>query len=239
MKNLLVFTIITSCFFIACSKESGSISGSWVTAMEGQPQHQQGFTLKDEGNAASINLSDKHYEKWEKFGDLLILRGIKNSEATDKFADTLKIISVNDSILVLKKTDGQEIAYTKTQVPGKLIRAFEAFDCYTFAAKKDTALLHINVTEDIVSGDLEYHFFEKDSNKGTIKGKMIGDTLIADYTFASEGTTSVREIVMIKKDNGFIEGFGDVKELDQKTSFLNRAKLNFKNGLTFKKTNCP
>lgn len=207
--------------------------------MEGQPQHQQGFTLKDEGNAASINLSDKHYERWEKFGDLLILRGTKNKEATDKFADTLKIISVSDSTLVLKKTDGKEITYSKTLVPGKLIRAFEAFDCYTFATKKDTAFLHLNVTDDIVSGDLEYHFFEKDSNKGRIKGKMIGDSLIADYTFSSEGTTSTREVVMIKKDNSFIEGFGDVKELDNKISFVNRTKLSFKNGLTFKKTNCP
>ncbi len=207
--------------------------------MEGQPQHQQGFTLKDEGNVTSINLSDKHYERWEKFGDLLILRGTKNKEATDKFADTLKIISVSDSTLVLKKTDGEEITYSKTLVPGKLIRAFEAFDCYTFATKKDTAFLHINVTDDIVSGDLEYHLFEKDSNKGTIKGKIIGDTLIAEYTFLSEGTTSVREVVMIKKDNSFIEGFGDVKELDNKISFVNRTKLSFKNGLTFKKTNCP
>ncbi|MEO6685823.1 MAG: lipocalin family protein [Dyadobacter sp.] len=239
MKNLFVLTIITSCLFIACSKESGSISGSWVKAMDGQPQHQQGFTLKDEGNAASINLSDKHYEKWEKFGDLLILRGTKNPEATENFSDTLKIISVSDSILVLKTTDGKEVTYTKTHVPGKLIRAFETFDCYTFATKKDTAFLHINVTENSVSGDLEYHFFEKDKNKGTIKGKMIGDTLIADYTFLSEGTTSIREVVMIKKDNNFIEGFGDVKQLDNKTSFINRAKLSFKNGLNFKQNNCP
>ena len=239
MKSLFVFTIITSCFFIACSKESGSISGSWVTSMEAQPQHQQGFTLKDEGNAASINLSDKHYNKWEKFGDLLILRGIRNPEEKDEFADTLKIISVSDSTLVLKRTDGKEITYSKTQVPGKLIRAFETFDCYTFATKKDTAFLHMNVTDNIVSGDLEYHFFEKDSNKGTIQGKIIGDTLIAEYTFLSEGTTSIREIVMIKKGNDLVEGFGDVRELDNKISFLNRAKLSFKNGLTFRKNNCP
>lgn len=239
MKRLFVLTFIVSCFFISCNKESGSISGSWVTTMEGQPQHQQGFTLKDEGNAASINMDDKHYEKWEKFGDLLILRGTKKPETEDKFSDTLKIISVSDSTLVLKTTGGKEISYTKTQIPGKLVRAFEVHDCYTFAAKKDTAFLKINVTENIVSGDLEYHFFEKDSNKGTIKGKIIGDTLIADYTFLSEGTTSVREIVMIKKDNDLIEGFGDVRELDNKISFVNRAKLSFKNGLTFRKNNCP
>ncbi|MBE9461039.1 lipocalin family protein [Dyadobacter subterraneus] len=238
MKKSFLFIAITSCIFTACSKESGSISGSWVKAIDEQSQHQQGFTLKDDGNASSINLKEKHYDRWEKFGDLLILRGSKNPDETDKFSDTLKIISVNDSSLVLKKTDGAEIIYTKTQVPGKLIRAFEAIDCYQFAAKQDTAFLHINVTDNIVSGDLEYHLFEKDSNKGKLKGKIIGDTLVADYTFLSEGTTSVRQVVMIKKDNNYIEGFGDVQEMDNKMSFVNRAKLSFKNGLIFKKTNC-
>ncbi|MCF0059791.1 lipocalin family protein [Dyadobacter sp. CY356] len=239
MKKIILFTALVSCMLTACNKESGSISGSWVRSMDEQPQHKQGFTLKDEGNAASINLNDKLYHKWEKFGDLLILRGTKNSEAKEEFSDTLKIVSVSDSILVLKKTDGNEITYTKTNVPGKLVRAFETFDCYTFSAKKDTAILHINVVENMVSGNLEYRFFEKDRNNGTIKGKMFGDTLIADYTFLSEGSTSAREVVMIKKDNNFIEGFGDVQELDNKVSFINRAKLSFKNGLTFKKSNCP
>ena len=204
MKKIVLFTALVSCTFLSCNKESGSISGSWVRSMVDQPQHKQGFTLKDEGNAASINLNDKLYHKWEKFGDLLILRGTKDSEAKEEFSDTLKIISVSDSILVLKKADGEEISYTKTNIPGKLVRAFETFDCYTFTAKKDTAILHINVAENMVSGDLEYRFFEKDHNKGTIKGKIVGDTLIANYTFLSEGTTSVREVVMIKKDNNFV-----------------------------------
>ena len=67
---------------------------------------------------------------------------------------------------------------------------------------------------------------------------MIGDTLFADYTFSSEGQSSVREIVMIKKGNDLIEGFGNVEENDGKTKFTDRSKLKFKKGLVFKKVNC-
>jgi hypothetical protein len=40
-----------------------------------------------------------------------------------------------------------------------------------------------------VVGNLCYRFFEKDKNDGTVIGKLQGDTLIADYTFMSEGVT--------------------------------------------------
>jgi hypothetical protein len=239
MKNFLICLLAATCILTSCNKESGSITGSWVKAMNDQPQHQHGFTLKAEGGAASINLADKIYEKWEKFGDRLILYGVnKSAEATSRFSDTLKIVSVTDSMMVLKAANGREIIYTKTADPEKLVSNFETFGCYTYTIKKDSAFLRINITDNVVSGDLEYNNFEKDSNKGTIKGKMLGDTLLADYTFLSEGVTSIREIAMIRKGADFVEGFGEAEETNGKMSFINRSKLNFKKGMVFKKTNC-
>jgi hypothetical protein len=98
--------------------------------------------------------------------------------------------------------------------------------------------MRINVTDNLVTGELDYYIFEKDSNKGTIRGRMSGDTLLADYTFLSEGTTSVREIVMVKKGGDFLEGYGEVEETEGKANFVNPKKLKFKDGLTFRKTNC-
>lgn len=240
MKKLSFFILAIGTALSSCNQESGSISGSWTTPIEGQTQHQNGFTLKDDGTAAGINLGDKRFEKWEKFGDRLILYGTgKDENKTVSFTDTLKIVSVSDSALVLKATGGKEVTYTKTITPDKLIRDFEHYDCYTYIAKKDTAFLHINTANSIVKGDLEYKLFEKDHNKGAVKGKMSGDTLLADYIFSSEGHESVREIVLIKKGNDFIEGFGEVSETNGKFGFQDRSKINFKNGLTFRKINCP
>lgn len=65
---------------------------------------------------------------------------------------------------------------------------------------KDSIFLQLHIDNNIVNGDLEYKRFEKDRNKGTIKGMFRGDTLFADYTFMSEGVMSVREVMFLKKE---------------------------------------
>jgi len=66
-----------------------------------------------------------------------------------------------------------------------------------------------------VLGTLNYNFYGKHKNSGTIKGSLHNDLVIVDYTFMAEGTTSVREI---KLENGkLIEACGRVPEnMDRK-----------------------
>ena len=59
--------------------------------------------------------------------------------------------------------------------------------CYTGIINRDTVLLNVNITDTLVTGGLIYNFYEKDDNKGSLSGKMIGDTMIADYKFYSSG----------------------------------------------------
>lgn len=112
-------------------------------------------------------------------------------------------------------------------------------DCYVYIKNRDTASLKINISGEELTGDLSYNLFEKDSNKGTIAGEMKGDTIIAEYTFDSEGMRSVREVVFVKKDDGNIyEGTGDVMEKAGKMIFKDRSKLKFGPTMVFSKTNC-
>ena len=67
--------------------------------------------------------------------------------------------------------------------------------CYQMTLKRDTVNLQLNVNDTIVTGDLQYDFFEKDRNEGTLKGVLRNDIITGDYTFQSEGTTSVREVI--------------------------------------------
>ncbi|WP_439557805.1 lipocalin family protein [Dyadobacter sp.] len=237
LKHILIF-----CAFLAvtsCTKESGSITGSWVTEIPDQPQHKRGFTLKDDGRASSINLESKLYERWEKQGDLLILSG-KNefTERTDDVTDTMKIISAGDSTLVVEHA-GKRFTYTKTGNPDKLISDFELYECFVYKSRKDSAFLHVNVADSIVTGELFYAFYEKDRNQGKIDGVMRGDTIYAKYTFVSEGTESTREVVFLKKGPQWIEGFGEVEDRDGSMVFKDRSKLKFRRGLAFKGIRCP
>ena len=89
-----------------------------------------------------------------------------------------------------------------------------------------------------VNGKLSYNIVGKDKNEGSLIGNMKGDTLIADYTFMSEGVSSIREVAFLQKDGAFIEGFGDVIEANGKFSFKDKTKLKFDAKNTLTKVDC-
>jgi len=111
-------------------------------------------------------------------------------------------------------------------------------ECYSYIKNRDTATLKINTENEELTGDLVYNLFEKDSNKGTIAGEMKGDTIIAEYIFNSEGMSSIREIVLLRKDGKLYEGYGDVEEKSGKMVFKDRSKLKFGDAIVFSKTDC-
>ena len=47
--------------------------------------------------------------------------------------------------------------------------------CYQMTLKKDTAFLNLQVVDTTVTGILNYRFFEKDQNKGTLQGVLRND----------------------------------------------------------------
>jgi hypothetical protein len=78
--------------------------------------------------------------------------------------------------------------------------------CFTQVVGKDTARLSFEATGDSVSGKLEYKRYEKDSNKGTIRGVMRGNILDVQYTFMSEGMESTNQAVFKVEGDKVFEG---------------------------------
>ena len=110
--------------------------------------------------------------------------------------------------------------------------------CYAKRSANDTFWLQLNIFENVVTGNLDYIFKEKDSNRGEFEGKMNGDTLIADYTFMSEGQKSVRQVAFLIKDSVATEGYGDLVDKDGKMVFKNPQALTFGKGIVMTKTSC-
>lgn len=107
--------------------------------------------------------------------------------------------------------------------------------CYASRLNGYIVALSFNVnSHQEVNGKLSYNLTGKDKNEGTIVGNMKGDTLIADYTFMSEGVSSQREVAFLKREGIFIEGYGDVVDSNGKVTFKDKSKLKFdqKNTLT-------
>ena len=110
--------------------------------------------------------------------------------------------------------------------------------CYSWITKQDSALLKLDVLGNDVSGDLKYFIFEKDNNKGTIRGTLHDSLIVADYTFQSEGMTSVRQVVFKIHGDSLSEGFGDIDMKSDTARFKDISELQFQNERSFIKTDC-
>lgn len=110
--------------------------------------------------------------------------------------------------------------------------------CYAYINNKDTVSLSLVKAGNSLTGMLDYNLYEKDKNTGTIAGLIKGDTIIADYTFNAEGTSSVREVAFIKKGDQLVEGYGDMKEKDGKTVFTDAKSLKFGGVITLTPIEC-
>lgn len=113
-------------------------------------------------------------------------------------------------------------------------------ECYSAIIKKDTIAMTLNIKGDqLISGKLSYNFYEKDKSFGTLVGKIMGDTLFADYAFMSEGVSSIRQVAFLKKGNTYVEGFGAVVDDNKgKVTFKDMKQLKFDGSIVLSKVDC-
>jgi hypothetical protein len=86
---------------------------------------------------------------------------------------------------------------TSTDTAATATTSHPAIDlrCFTQTAGKDKASLFMKINNDSVTGHLEYHRHEKDSNEGDFEGTIQNNIISVQYHFMSEGMMSTRQEV--------------------------------------------
>ena len=132
----------------------------------------------------------------------------------------------------------EEASVEKQEIVAPKTESIQKIECYTYLENKDTIYMALRIKDDsIVEGDLSYSLFEKDQNKGNIRGRISNDSLFASYQYTSEGKESEREVFFLKSPDGFVEGFTETEESNGKASFRNKDfKLNDR--YTLQRTDC-
>lgn len=110
-------------------------------------------------------------------------------------------------------------------------------NCYVGVTGKDSVFVSIDDNLGTFTGKMRYKNFEKDSSVGDLMGTKNGDTLKLNYTFASEGMTSDREIFFLMKDGKLLEGIGDHKVEGNKDMYANHAQIKY-TGQELEKADC-
>lgn len=110
--------------------------------------------------------------------------------------------------------------------------------CYLGVTGKDSVFVTIDDNLGTLTGKMTYKNSEKDSSKGDLAGFKSGDTLKLTYEFASEGTTSKRDIFFIQKGTTLLEGIGNQKDESGEMKYADEKKVSYKDGQKFETADC-
>lgn len=132
----------------------------------------------------------------------------------------------------------EDTADSIATAPDTTLATADTQTCYAYTKDKDTVSLTLKAVGNEVTGQLDYNLYEKDKNSGTITGLIKGDTIIADYTFMSEGINSTRQVAFLKKDGSLIEGYGPSSDQDGKVIFTTTAGIKFDGSTTLTEVPC-
>ena len=106
---------------------------------------------------------------------------------------------------------------------------------YVANLSKDVYTLTISSQQgESFKGELDIKNFEKDSSNGTLVGTYKNGILLADYTFKSEGSVSINQVIFKKTADGFARGYGDVDKATG-TRFVDLNTITYDLSAVYKK----
>lgn len=148
---------------------------------------------------------------------------------------------INNSTNEKAPEEGLVVTDTIIEKKMEVEKEFPQTSCYRYESSRDTIYLKMERTEveDEVTGTLSYNYMEQPKSSGSFKGKIVGDTVFADYTYKLNGNTDTREVIFIKKDSSIVEGFGETRKIKGKTKFKPDAIMSFNEALSLEQISCP
>ena len=141
--------------------------------------------------------------------------------------------------LIMACQDNSKIKTGETVTAEKIKEASPEQHCYRYVKDRDTISLSLQQTNQVVTGELLYNFFEKDKSRGKVSGIKNGDTLLLVYNFEAEGRTSERELAFLDKGSKLIQGIGAEVEKDGSMIFRDKKQIKYdESAIALTKTDC-
>lgn len=112
--------------------------------------------------------------------------------------------------------------------------------CYIAVDESDTVLLTITDKRKSIEGNLTFNYTNGITYKGTLKGLMHGDTLLADYNFTTgDGKWRRNPLALLKRNGGLILGVGIMETAWGRNYFAKAQPIDYDKGrFIFKEVNC-
>lgn len=113
MKTKLILLGLTLAAFGCTSGNQSELEASWTKPISINTNQREGFKLKPNGEAESINMHTLIIETWKRVDNSIVFTGKSlGSGQTIEFIDTLEIEKLTATSLVLLR-DGERLSFTK------------------------------------------------------------------------------------------------------------------------------
>lgn len=96
---------------------------------------------------------------------------------------------------------------------------------YAYQKNKDTIRMEIQQFGSPVIGDLVISLAEKDKNTGTFNGQLRDSVLIGEYTYTSEGVSSIRQVALKFRGDRVLLGSAPMEERGGKMVFVDQNQI--------------
>jgi hypothetical protein len=103
-------------------------------------------------------------------------------------------LALGAGIMASCQQQGQQESSTVADSTQTIVPA-PTTNCYTKVVGRDTVQLTLSYQDSVATGTLLYNFFEKDKNRGEIKGLINKGIIRGKYVFYSEGMESTRPVI--------------------------------------------
>lgn len=150
----------------------------------------------------------------------------------------MKNIVLAGSIIALLSCNDNSSSPRSADDTNNMSVQIPATACFRSISGKDTVQLKVETFPNVITGTLSYRYYEKDANSGDIEGIRMGDTLLADYNFVSEGVQSTRQVIFLLKSNSAVEGYGEMIEEDGKMMFKSLSNIDFTKSTPLQMVSC-
>ena len=114
-------------------------------------------------------------------------------------------------------------------------------DCYMAIDKADTAWLKIDTSETNILGEMKFSYANKNYYEGPVKAIMKGDTLRGNFSFTLNDIDKWHKnpIALLKKDNTFTMGIGEIMTLWGSGYFDKNVPIDYDKGrFVFEQVGC-
>ncbi len=150
---------------------------------------------------------------------------------------TILVVLFLSAIVLISINKNNEVTYIP---PSPSTEEDSIKGCYVATIDKDVYTLNIQSQNGAqISGTLDFRNFQKDSSHGTFNGTYTDGVLLGDYSFSSEGTDSVMQVIFKKFGEDFVRGYGELDSTGTRFSNLEGVTYDISSPLAvFKKSAC-